>query len=149
MIKFKFLKSGIPDESAEQIAFFNWARGNISEKLFGLLFSIPNGARTSMSTAKRLKAEGLKSGVPDIFFACPLKGYAGLFIEMKNQKGGQISPEQKAMIERLRQEEFRVEVCNGNLAAQKVLLDYLSKPPQKPEIKPQADAHNGINFEGA
>ena len=52
-------------------------------------FAIPNGGSrgdTRQSRAQqgaKLKAEGVKSGVPDVMVAWPYGGYAGLFVEMK------------------------------------------------------------------
>ena len=47
------------------------------------MFAIPNGGHRSKATAGRLKAEGVKSGVPDIFLPVKSREYGGMFIEMK------------------------------------------------------------------
>lgn len=52
------------------------------------LFAIPNGGARSITTAVRLKAEGVRAGVWDLFLAVPDFSYelGGLFIEMKAGK---------------------------------------------------------------
>ncbi len=55
-------------ESVEQINLFRWAV--LHERAYPeliLLHHIPNGGLRNKTTAKRLKAEGVKPGVPDIF----------------------------------------------------------------------------------
>jgi hypothetical protein len=64
-----------PSEHAEQAALVAWADGHAGRlPALGLLLAIPNGARTSMSVARRLKAEGLRKGCPDLFLAQPARG---------------------------------------------------------------------------
>jgi len=46
-------------------------------------FHCPNGGNRSMSEAKRFKAEGVKSGVPDVMVIEPNGKYNGLAIELK------------------------------------------------------------------
>jgi len=48
-----------------------------------LLWATPNGGYRNAIEAMRLKAEGVRRGVPDLFLAYPSNGYSGLFIEMK------------------------------------------------------------------
>jgi hypothetical protein len=43
--------------------------------------------------AKRLKAEGVVRGIPDLFIP-----QWNLWVEMKRKTGGRLSPEQKSMI---------------------------------------------------
>lgn len=59
----------------------------------------PNGGRRSISTAKRLKAMGVKGGIPDvlILYRARLIG-----IELKSREG-RASPAQKGMLPRLTQ----------------------------------------------
>lgn len=48
-----------------------------------MLFAIPNGGHRDIRTAARLKAEGVKRGIPDLFLSVSRAGYHGLYIEMK------------------------------------------------------------------
>lgn len=94
-------------------------------KLKHLLFAIPNGSHLAGDSTRRaiqmnrLKAEGLKSGVPDLMLAMsPISSppysipYNGLFIEMK-RSGGFTSAEQKFYIAELRQQGYAVEVVDN------------------------------------
>lgn len=44
---------------------------------------IPNGGKRDSTTAKMLKAEGVKAGVPDICLPVARGKYHGMYIEMK------------------------------------------------------------------
>lgn len=57
-------------------------------------FAIPNGSHRHLAVAARLKAEGVKSGAPDLFFAVPRR--RSFWLEMKT-KGGHLSTEQDEM----------------------------------------------------
>ena len=99
-----------PDEHAEQVAFVLWLRAK------GIRHNAtPNGGHRAAKTAKRLKAEGVVSGFPDITI-WPEHG-AGrpiLYIEMKRGRGGRPTPEQLEWLSYL--DGFgnvRTMVCNG------------------------------------
>ena len=71
-------------EHDEQSAIFEWAalmQGAYPE--LGLLFAIPNGGKRDKATAGKLKAEGVKAGVPDMCLPVSNGKYHGLFIELK------------------------------------------------------------------
>ena len=91
---------------------------------FDLLFAIPNGAKlpyTKTKTGKRfsrqamiLLAEGLKSGVPDLFLPVARNGWHGMFIEMKrNNKTNKPSTEQKEWIKNLTKQGYKCIVAFG------------------------------------
>lgn len=54
-----------------------------------LLFAIPNGGKRNVVTASILKAEGVMSGVADLFMCSNGRAFKGHFIEMKYGKGKQ------------------------------------------------------------
>ena len=91
----------------------------------GMLFAVPNGGDRNVIVARKLKAEGVKRGVPDLCLCLPRGGYHGLFIELKRQKGGVTSPEQKAWIAALRGQGYRAEVCKGATEAWDVIREYM------------------------
>ena len=88
------------------------------------MFAIPNGGHRHISVAKKLKAEGVKSGVPDILLPAARGGYHGLFVEMKSGKN-KPTPVQEKWHAALRQEAFHVEVCYGWVNAAEVIKKYL------------------------
>ena len=116
----------IPHEHEEQVTFIEYAQAKLPHHLYSLLWATPNGGVRHMGTAIKLKAEGVKAGVPDITFAYPRGKYHGLFIEMKRRKLGRLSPEQSSFIEALRGVGYKVEVCKGCDCAIEVLNNYLS-----------------------
>ena len=112
-------------EHSEQVALFDWARGNEARHLqLGLLFAIPNGGKRHIVTGKKLKAEGVKSGVPDIFLGVPKNGKHGLFVELK-VKPNKPSKNQLWWIYSLRAEGYAVEVCYGFEEAKDAIINYL------------------------
>lgn len=96
-------------------------------EIAALLFAIPNGAHKSLPARMKFKAEGLRPGVPDLFFAYPHKGHNGLFIEMKRRRGGRVSDEQKAYIKALQESGYAVAVCHGCDEAFDKLRIYLGR----------------------
>ena len=91
-----FSAATAPSEHEEQVEFIRLVEFAFPPEVAALLFAIPNGGARHIKTARELKAEGVRKGVPDLFLAYPHNGYSGLFIEMKKRYGGRVSPEQKA-----------------------------------------------------
>ena len=112
-------------EHDEQCALFHWiAIKSIEYPPLKWSFAIPNGTRTSIGVAKRMKAEGVLKGASDIFIPIPCHGYHGLFIEMKD-KGGSASPEQRNFIQATQNLGYLSGVCHGWIEAAKMICFYL------------------------
>ncbi len=77
-----------------------------------------------MAEARSLKAQGVTSGVPDIFCAWPTKDYAGLWLEFKSHNG-KITDSQKAMGKSLLRAGYQYFVVYSWSEARNVLSHYL------------------------
>lgn len=94
--------------------------------LFRWLHAIPNGGTRSLATGARMKAEGTKAGVLDIFLPLARSGYHGLYIEMKKPgKINNLSSVQKEFIEYCTEHNYCVIVSDDWQHAWKSLLAYL------------------------
>jgi VRR-NUC domain len=123
--------SNCPLEHDEQKWLFEWIGRNVpSVPELAAIFAIPNaGAGAQKGQAGKMKAEGVRPGVPDVCCAIPSDGYHALYIEMKRLRGGAVSDDQKAWHKRLRDNGCRVEVCRGWIVAARVICDYLGMLP--------------------
>lgn len=132
-------KSG--SEHAEQVALFQWAALEVKNyPQLKWLFAIPNGFFASSGQKNKMKAEGLRDGVPDICLPWPKRDhnaefdnqyfYCGLWLEMKreiyrNRANGGCSEEQLAWHEYLKNVGYQVHVCYGWEDAKNAILEYL------------------------
>lgn len=83
-------------EHQEQAAVIEWANWNKRKyPELELLFAIPNGGHRHISSAIKLKREGVKAGVPDLCLAVPRGASGCLWIEMKTLKGKTTLPQQR------------------------------------------------------
>ena len=134
-------------ESAEQIAFFKWARNPLILKKYPQLELIYCNHNTQMLTkpqAARWKALGGCKGIPDVFLSYPanpwesdfknIYNYMGLYLEFKNPdlkpktvkgKGG-VSAEQAIMFDKLKKAGYQVSIVYSCNEAIKVIEKYLS-----------------------
>lgn len=101
---------------------FRWAEYRPDLKL---MHAIPNGGKRDIQTAARLKAEGVKPGVPDIFLPVARGGKHGLYIELKRRKGGTVSAAQEAWIRALALQGYQCAVCHGWEAAKDEIERYM------------------------
>ena len=130
-------------ESAHQKAVFAWAALNLDKyPMLAFMHAIPNGGKRDAMTAARMKAEGVRAGVPDIFLPWPVyddtwfnidekgnvtggKWSHGLYIEMKT-KGGKISDNQKIFIDYLNNNNYEVVICYDYKSAITEIESYLN-----------------------
>ena len=113
-------------EHDEQVALIDWWNAVAAPEYRELLMAIPNGGERNALVGKRLKAEGVRRGVPDLFLAIPAEGCHGLWIEMKKAGGGMTSKDQKAMLALLRGQGYKAVVCHGWTAAMLEICTYLA-----------------------
>jgi len=99
------LTDRIPTEHEEQREVVKWFRQTFSGVR---IFAIPNGGARSITTAARLKVEGVSAGVPDMYVPA-----WNLWIEMKRVKGGVVDKSQKDWHEYLTSIGDTVIVCRG------------------------------------
>lgn len=95
-------------------------------------FAVPNGGERDKITAAKLKHEGVKKGVPDVFLPVTCAKYAGLFIEMKRsadkatkRRAGVTSGEQDDWISYLRSANYACSVCFDWRSAARDIQSYI------------------------
>jgi len=115
-------------EHQEQCAVIQWAE--LSESRWpelALLYAVPNGGHRHARTAGRLRAEGVKPGVPDLCLPVARCGAHGLYIEMK-APGGRERTVQKWWRQRLVEQGYQSCVCISAGPAIETLTLYLRGP---------------------
>jgi VRR-NUC domain len=115
-------------EHEHQKALFEWAERKSHYEIpeLKLMFAIPNGGARHIAVARKLKAEGVKAGVPDIFLPVARHGYHGLFIELKTPTGT-IPPKQRLWVNDLMQAGYFAYFCFGSNQAIELIEYYMGK----------------------
>ena len=106
-------------EHLEQVRLVSWFRRSYPGVR---VFAIPNGGARSGVQGASLKAEGVSPGVPDLFVPEWL-----LWVEMKREAGGVVSPVQRDWIAYLESIGHRVIVGRGFEDAKRQIED-VKKP---------------------
>lgn len=126
----------VPSESAEQRRLVVWANNEARRiPALRLLYAVPNGGSRKVVEASIMKAEGVRSGVPDLCLAWPAGIHAGLYIELKRRafamdeknatRWGTIGPDQIAWLQLLREAGHHAVVCRGADHAIRTIEAYL------------------------
>jgi hypothetical protein len=99
------------------------------------IYAVPNGGARHIVAAKKLKAEGVKPGVPDLCLPHPMERtneygfevgwYHALYIEMKT-KGGTVRPHQKEWIAYLLSVGYMVMTAWTSKEATDAIEEYLN-----------------------
>ncbi len=76
------------EEHKLQVSMVNWFRLQYPSMRHNL-FAVPNGGRRDAATGRRLKDEGVLSGVSDLILLKSNQHYGALLIETKTKKGTQ------------------------------------------------------------
>ncbi len=113
-------------EYEEQVIIFQFAEASKRKypELF-LLYSTLNGVKLTIGQAVKAKKSGLKKGVPDLVLPVPAGEFHGLYIELKREKGGVVSPEQRMWLDMLNGCGYKAMVCRGATEAIDAICDYL------------------------
>lgn len=135
-----------PTEHAEQCAIITWSALNTGKwPVLHLLYAVPNGAFFGSETktlksgkkipvaairAHKLKAEGLKEGVPDLVLPVPSQTHHGLYIELKRRTLGQPSPHQTWWKDSLLLLGYHAILCHGATEAITAIRAYLAHCPK-------------------
>ncbi len=114
------MQAKFPSEHEEQAGFVTWFRQRFPGVL---IYAIPNGERRAMSTGRKLKAEGVMPGVPDLHIP-----QWNLWVEMKRTKYGKLSDDQMEMMMRLENIGHKVIVGWGARDASEKVLRHLCLP---------------------
>lgn len=120
-----------PSEHQLQAAVVQWwARVHYQRYALPVeaLFAIPNGGVRDAITGSRLKAEGVRPGIPDLMLAVRLGYKAGLFIEMKAGKNV-LSEAQTRVSLHLICQGYVFEAAWSSEEAIKIIEDYLGDYP--------------------
>jgi hypothetical protein len=125
-------RKSIDWEGPEQTDVFTWIEiiQNVRPDLLEA-YAHHEGVYKSKTQRGKSKAQGMKSGIPDIFLPVAKGGYHGLYIEMKRPANkayqvakGTVSIEQKERIKRLKKRGYLVIVAYGSQEAIDALIKY-------------------------
>lgn len=138
-------KVPVRSEHLEQVYLFDWAQiTRRARPALRWLHAIPNGGHRHAATAGKLRAEGVRPGVCDLFLDVPCVGegapderncilhvtFHGLRIELKaidrrGEKNGGCSADQVEWLRHYEEQGYAVAVCYGWREAADVIERYL------------------------
>lgn len=125
-MQIKNLRTSATSEHEEQTALMDLVSLHCQKwPELKLLHAIPNGGWRHPATAKMLKREGVKPGVPDLELPIARGGFHGLHIEMKVGKN-KPTKEQKAWMRALSSEGRKCVVCYSAEAAWEEIAKYIN-----------------------
>jgi len=112
-------------EAIEQAKVIAWARANERNYPYlWMLHSSLNGLKRTKNAQGKAKAQGMLSGVPDLFMPVPKNGFHGLYIEMKSEKG-RVSVSQNRFLSVTNELGYQSIVCYSSEDAIEKIKEYL------------------------
>src|SRR5262245_51469101 len=119
-------------ERAHQVALIKWVRAvKATYPVLRLLYAVPNGGDRNLRVARKLKAEGVLSGVADLCLPAARRGYHGLYLEMKSEEGV-ATEEQKEFLRGVSGEGYCAVVAQGVDEAKSTLEWYMGVTDHEP-----------------
>jgi hypothetical protein len=99
--------------------------------VFELIYHVPNGGHRVKAVAGKLKAQGVKAGIPDLVLTMARGGFFGLYIEFKATppNDAAISPSQHERIRKLNEQGYLAVVCRGHFDTVEQIRAYLRLAP--------------------
>lgn len=99
--------------------------------VFELMYHVPNGGHRVKAVASKLKAQGVKAGIPDLVLTMARGGFFGLYIEFKATppNDAAISANQHERIRKLNEQGYLAVVCRGHFDAMEQIRAYLRLAP--------------------
>ena len=124
-------------ERPHQVALIKWVREvENTYPVLKLLYAVPNGGDRNLQVARKLKAEGVRAGVPDLCLPAPRRGYHGLYLEMKSEDGV-ATKEQKEFLHGVSEEGYCAVIVHGMEEGREVLEWYLGISEIEPASVPR------------
>lgn len=117
-------------EGLEQAALMAELRLRMPE-VADLIYHVPNGGHRVKAVAAKLKAQGVKAGIPDLVLPMARGGYFGLYLEFKATPpyDAAISASQHERIRKLSDQGYLAIVCRGHFDAMEQIRAYLRLAP--------------------
>ncbi|MFK9079623.1 VRR-NUC domain-containing protein [Pseudomonas neuropathica] len=117
-------------EGLEQAALMAELRARMPE-VADLIYHVPNGGHRVKAVAAKLKAQGVKAGIPDLVLPMARGGFFGLYIEFKATppNDAAISSIQHERIRKLNAQGYLAVVCRGHFDTMEQIRAYLRLAP--------------------
>lgn len=122
----EYRRLAAPSEHEEQVTFIRWC-DTYAYRCPDLAYvvAIPNGGKRSIGVARKMKAEGVRAGYPDLLLDVAVLPFHGWRCELKKIGGTVNKKTQLPWHDRLRSQGYAVDVCVGWEAAARALVRYL------------------------
>jgi hypothetical protein len=117
-------------EGQEQAALMTELRIRMPE-VADLIYHVPNGGHRVKAVAAKLKAQGVKAGIPDLVLPMARGGFFGLYIEFKATppNDAAISSSQHERMRKLNAQGYLAVVCRGHFDTMEQIRAYLRLAP--------------------
>ena len=117
-------------EGLEQATLMAELRARMPE-VADLIYHVPNGGHRVKAVAAKLKAQGVKAGIPDLVLPMARGGFFGLYIEFKATppNDAAISSSQHERIRKLNDQGYLAVVCRGHFDTVEQIRAYLRMAP--------------------
>lgn len=116
------------EEHDNQVAVIKWCKVHEAEyPRLGMIFAVGNARKCTPRQGAWLKAEGVKSGVSDLYLSSPNEKHHGMYIEMKSQ-GGKLTESQIDWLCKADKYGYYTATCYSWITAVNAIVDYLGMP---------------------